>query len=96
MAKLQATTAGHLDHEERQTESRVLQHEGDPAIKEMGRKFSRRVGPAKAGALFAWAQDGASAEELSAIRQSVPGPVLAIMGGLFGRSYRHRVAPVWR
>ena len=96
MAKLQATTVNHLDHEERETESALIQHDGDPAIKEMGKKFSRRVSPPKAGVFFAWVQDGASAEELSAIRESVPGPVLAIMGGLFGRSYRHQVAPVWR
>ena len=96
MAKLQATTVGHLDHEERETELALTQHDGDPAIKEMGKKFSRRVGPAKAGVFFAWVQDGAAAEELSALRQSVPGPVLAIMGGLFGRSYRRQVAPVWR
>ncbi|GAA1949904.1 hypothetical protein GCM10009798_06430 [Nocardioides panacihumi] len=96
MTKLQATAVGHLDHEERETESALIEHDGDPAIKEMGKKFSRRVGPARAGVFFAWVQDGASAEELSALRQSVPGPVLAIMGGLFGRSYRRRVAPVWR
>jgi hypothetical protein len=41
-------------------------------------------------------QDGASADQLSALRQSVPGPVLAIIGGVFGRSYRRQVAPVWR
>jgi hypothetical protein len=96
MAKLQATTVSHLDHEERETESALTQHDGDPAIKEMGKKFSRRVGPAKAGVFFAWVQDGASTEELAALRQSVPGPVLAIIGGLFGRSYRQQVAPVWR
>jgi hypothetical protein len=96
MAKLQATTVGHLDHEERESESALIAHDGDPAIKEMGKKFSRRVGPAKAGVFFAWVQDGASPEELSALRQSVPGPVLAIIGGLFGRSYRRQVAPVWR
>lgn len=96
MARLETTTVGHLDHEERETESALTQHDGDPAIKEMGKKFSRRVGPAKAGVFFAWVQDGASTEELAALRQSVPGPVLAIIGGLFGRSYRQQVAPVWR
>jgi len=96
MAKLQTTTVGHLDHEERETEPALTQHHDDPAVKEMGKKFGRRTGPAKAGVFFAWVQDGASAAELSALRQSVPGPVLAILGGLFGRSYRHQVAPVWR
>jgi len=96
MAKLQTTTVGHLDHEERETEPALTRHHDDPAVKEMGKKFSRRTGPAKAGVFFAWVQDGASAAELSALRQSVPGPVLAILGGLFGRSYRQQVAPVWR
>lgn len=96
MAKLHATAVAHLDHEERETEPALIQHDGDPAVTEMGKKFSRRVGPAKAGVFFAWVQDGASAAELAALRESVPGPVLAIIGGLFGRSYRRTVAPVWR
>lgn len=96
MARLQTTTVGHLDHEERETESALTQHDGDPAVKEMAKKFSRRTGPAKAGAFFAWLQDGASPSELAALRESVPRPVLGIIGGLFGRSYRREVAPVWR
>jgi hemerythrin-like domain-containing protein len=96
MAKLQTTTVSHLDHEESVTESKLAEHHDDPVIKEMGKKFGRRVGPAKAGVFFAWVQEGASAEELAALRHNVPGPVLAIIGGLFGRSYRQQVAPVWR
>jgi hypothetical protein len=96
MAKLQATTVGHLDHEEAETESALTEHDGDSAVKEMGKKFSRRVGPARAGVFFAWVQDGASTAELAALRESVPGPVLAILTGIFGRSYRQQVAPTWR
>lgn len=95
MARLQTTTVSHLDHEEQATESILIRHEGDPVIKEMGRKFSRRTGPAKAGVFFAWVQDGATPEERAALLKSVPGPVLAIIGGLFGRRYRKDVAPVW-
>jgi hypothetical protein len=95
MERLQTTTVTHLDHEEQETEPALAQHEGHPAIKEMARKFSRRAGPAKAGAFFAWMQDGATAEEKVALRASVPGPVLAVIGGLFGRRYRKEVAPVW-
>lgn len=94
MARLETTTVTHLDHEERELEPVLVRHD-DPAIKEMGKKFSRRTGPAKAGVFFAWVQDGASSEEQAALRQSVPGPVLAIFG-LLGRSYRQQVAPVWR
>lgn len=95
MQALQTTTVTHLDHEEQETEAVLAQHEGDPAVKEMGRKFSRRVGPAKAGTFFAWVQDGATPEEQAALRASVPRPVLAVLGGLLGRRYRKEVAPVW-
>lgn len=96
MEKLQTTTVTHLDHEEAETEPALLQHEGDRAMKEMGKKFSRRVGVSKAGTFFTWVQDGATPTERSALRASVPGPVLAIIGGLFGRRYNNEVAPVWR
>ena len=95
MERLRTTTETHLDHEERETETALTQHEGDPALKEMGKKFSRRTGPAKAGVFFAWVQDGATAEERSALAASVPRPVLAVLGGVFGRRYRSEVASVW-
>ena len=86
----------HLDHEEAETEEALTQNEGDPALKEMGKQFSRRSSPAKAGTFFAWMQDGATQEEMSALRANVPGPVLTVLGGLFGRRYRKEVATVWR
>ena len=95
METLQTTTVTHLDHEEQETESALVAHEGDPAMKEMGRKFSRRTGLAKAGIFFAWMEDGATAEEKSALAANVPRPVLAVIGGIFGRRYRKEVAPVW-
>ena len=61
----------------------------------MGKKFSRRAGLGTAGKFFAWMEDGAAAEEKAALRAEVPGPVIAIIGGLFGRRYRKEVAPVW-
>jgi hypothetical protein len=95
MERLQSSTVSHLDHEEQETEAALAQHHGDPALKEMGRKFSRRVGPARAGTFFAWMQDGATAEEKAALAANVPRPVLALIGGIFGRRYRSEVAPVW-
>jgi len=62
----------------------------------MGKQFSRRSSPAKAGTFFAWMQDGATQEEMSALRTNVPGPVLALLSGLFGRRYRKEVATGWR
>jgi hemerythrin-like domain-containing protein len=93
--RLQATTVAHLDHEEQETEPALAQHHGHPAIKEMAKKFSRRSSPARAGVFFAWVQDGATPEQIAALHASVPGPVLAVLGGLFGRRYRKEVAPVW-
>jgi hemerythrin-like domain-containing protein len=96
MEKLQTTTVTHLDHEEAETESVLVQKHDDPALKQMGKQFGRRVGMPQAGTFFTWVQDGATPTEKSALRESVPGPVLAIIGGLFGRRYRKEIAPVWR
>jgi hypothetical protein len=95
MTRLRSTTEAHLDHEEQVTEPAFAQHHSDPAIQEMGKKFSRRAAPPKAGHFFAWVQDGATPAEMDALHESVPRPVLAILGGLFGRRYRKEIAPVW-
>lgn len=95
MGRLQTTTVAHLDHEEQAIEGRLLEDHDHPAVKEMGRKFSRRSGLPEAGVFFAWMQDGATSDERAALRESVPAPVLAVLGGLFGRRYRREVAPVW-
>ena len=95
VARLEEVTTVHLDHEETLTEPAFAEHQGHAALEEMGKKFSRRSGPAKAGAFFAWVQDGAGPEELAAFRAQVPGPVVAVLAGLFGRRYRREVAPVW-
>jgi hemerythrin-like domain-containing protein len=95
MESLETTTVAHLDHEEQETEAALARHHDDPAMKEMGKKFSRRVGVGRAGVFFAWMQDGANAEERSALADNVPRPVVAIFGVLFGRPYRKDIAPVW-
>jgi hemerythrin-like domain-containing protein len=95
MAKLETTTATHLDHEEQETESILASNADHPAYKQMAKQFSRRSGPPVAGTFFAWMDDGATAEEKAALRENVPGPVLRIIGGIFGRKYRKEVAPVW-
>jgi hypothetical protein len=60
----------------------------------MGKAFAK-VSPARGGRFFAWVLDGASPEERAAVTGTVPGPVLKILTGLFGRGYRKSVAPVW-
>jgi hemerythrin-like domain-containing protein len=93
--KLQTVAVEHLDHEEAELEPIYLSKRDDPAIKAMGREFGK-ISPPVAGTFFAWVSDGATPEELASIKKNVPGPVLAIIGGIFGRKYRREVASVWR
>ena len=92
---LQTVTVQHLDHEEAEIEPVYLAKKDTAEIKEMGRKFSK-TSPSRGGRFFAWISDGADADELATINGSVPAPVRAIIGGIFGRGYRRDVAPVWR
>lgn len=92
---LQLATTTHLDHEEQEIEQIYLDKKDTPEIKAMGRAFGK-VSPARGGRFFEWVLDGATPEEQSAIKGTVPGPVLAIIGGVFGRRYRKEIAPVWR
>ena len=96
VASLQAVMETHMTHEEAEIEPVFLANEGSEPLKEMGRKFGRERSPMAAGRFFAWVSDGASPEETAAIKEQVPGPVLLLIGGLFGRGYRREVAPVWR
>ncbi|MEV0789564.1 hemerythrin domain-containing protein [Kribbella sp. NPDC050459] len=93
--ELQRVTVEHLEHEEAEIEPVYLANEGSPEMKAMGREFAK-VGPAQGGTFFAWALDGATPAESAAITGTVPKPVLAVIAGVFGRSYRKTVAPTWR
>jgi len=95
MANLSAVATEHLDHEEADLEPLYLTKKDTPEIKAMNRKFAR-VSPPVAGTFFAWLQDGATSDEWASVRQTIPGPVLAMLGVLFGRTYRHSIAPTWR
>jgi hypothetical protein len=92
---LRAVTVQHLDHEEAEIEPVYVGKADTDELKEMGKKFSRDVGPKQAGTFFAWLLDGASDAERETLRSSLPGPVLAILTGLFGRRYKRDVASVW-
>jgi hypothetical protein len=96
VATLRATTIGHLDHEEAELEPFFLEHAHTPQMKAMGRAFGREYTPPEAGKYFAWLQDGASGDELAGLRQNVPGPVVAIIGRVFGGKYRRTIAPAWQ
>ena len=95
VSALQAATLEHLDHEEAVLEPVYQDNRDAPAIKAMGRQFAKEK-PTVAGPFFAWVLDGATPQEQAGIEGNVPRPVLALVGGLFGRGYRREVAPVWR
>ena len=92
--ELRAVTVAHLDHEEAEVEQVYLDNEDHPAIVQMGKTFAK-VSPARGGRFFAWLLDGASPDERAAISSTVPGPVLKVLVGVFGRGYRREVVPVW-
>ena len=92
---LKAVTVQHLDHEEDELEAVYLAERDTAQIKAMGRAFGR-VSPTTGGQFFAWVLDGASSDERHAVYRDVPGPVISIIGGIFGRSYRKTVASVWK
>jgi len=92
---LRTVTVRHLDHEEAEIEPVYLDKAETEEIKEMGKKFSRDASPKQAGVFFAWLLDGASDAEREMVRGSIPGPVIAILTGLFGRQYKREVASVW-
>jgi len=95
VARLQEVTVSHFDHEEAELEPIFLANRDAPEIKEMGRKFGK-VSPARGGRFFSWVLDGASDDEKAAVTRDVPGPVITIIGGIFGMGYRRRIAPVWK
>jgi len=94
MSNLQTVATEHLDHEEAELEPIYLTKGDDPAIKAMGRQFGK-VSPPVAGTFFAWVTNGATPDEVAAIKENVPGPVLTIITGVFGRKYRREIAPTW-
>jgi hemerythrin-like domain-containing protein len=93
--ELQTVTVRHLDHEEAEIEPVYLTNKDTAEIKAMGRKFGQ-VSPSRGGRFFAWVTDGAGPDELAAITGNVPRPVLAVINGVFGRTYRKTIAPTWR
>ncbi|WP_371404815.1 hemerythrin domain-containing protein [Kribbella sp. NBC_00662] len=95
MQELQRVTVVHLEHEEAEIEPVYLAKQDSPEIKAMGREFAK-VGPVQGGTFFAWALDGATPEESEAITHTVPKPVLTVIAGLFGRTYRKSIAPTWQ
>lgn len=85
----------HLEHEERDVEPLIEQHRTTPGFKD-AEKAVRHTRLSRAGDFLAWVQNGASARERRALTQTIPAPVVMIIGAVFGRGYRRDVAPVWK
>lgn len=96
VATLRTTTTGHLDHEEAELEPFWLENAQTPEVKALRLAFARELLPPLGGTFFAWVQDGASDDEVTGLRQNVPGPVVAIIDRIFGGRYRRTIAPAWR
>ena len=92
---LQAAAVKHLDHEEAELEPVYLSQKDSAEMRAMGKEFAK-VSPSRGGRFFAWVTDGATEREKQAVTANVPGPVLAVIGGIFGRGYRKNISPVWR
>jgi hypothetical protein len=93
--RLKDVTVAHLDHEEAEIEGIYLAKRDTAELKAMGKAFGK-VSPARGGRFFAWLLDGASPDERAAVTREVPRPVVAVIGGIFGRGYRKNVAAVWK
>jgi hemerythrin-like domain-containing protein len=85
----------HLTHEEKDLEPVMIPHFGSPEWKEVEKKITRQP-PRVAGRFFAWVTDGMSDEHRAYFKSEVPAPVVLILGGLFGRTYKREVASVWQ
>jgi hypothetical protein len=93
--KLQAVTTQHFDHEESETEDVLIAKRDTAEIEAMHKAFAK-MSPPRGGRFLAWMLDGASPDERGTVTRNVPGPVISIIGGIFGRGYRKNVAPVWK
>ena len=87
----------HLDHEEADDRAALRRRSTDhPAIKEMGKKFSRRPGH-REGRRRSWPgwRTAPPPRRRPGCAATSPGRWSTIIGGLFGRGYRKEIAPVW-
>lgn len=96
MTRLQEVTVSHFEHEETEMEPISSAHRDAPEVHEIAKKFGKRLTPTKGGRFIAWVLDGASVDERAAVTREIPGPVVKIIGGIFGMPYRRRIAPVWK
>jgi hypothetical protein len=88
-------THRHLVHEETEVVPVIVERQDTPEWKAV-EKALRKGSPAFTGEMFAWLQDGGSAEVQAALAATVPAPVRFVFSRFFGRRFHREVAPVWR
>ncbi len=93
--ELQTVLDLHLTHEERDLEPWAATQLDTPQLKEASAAV-RKAHKGSAGTFMAWLLDGADADAETALRQTIPAPVLAVMTRFPGRHYRKQIATVWR
>ena len=94
-ARAESVINGHLEHEERDVEAPMGDLENDEEFKELSKKL-RPASIVDAANALAWMQDGAGERERTALRATIPGPVVTVLTTLLARRYKREVAPVWR
>ncbi|TFV85645.1 hemerythrin domain-containing protein [Blastococcus sp. CT_GayMR16] len=93
--RTQVVVEHHLTHEETGLEPVLVPRLESPEWKAVEKKLSRQS-PGVAGRFFAWLTDGMSDEHRAFLKQTVPTPVVVVLGKVFGRRYNREVAPVWK
>ena len=94
VSTLRSVLEEHLEHEERDLEPFAAAQLGTAPM-QSAMKAVRKAHKGNAGTFAAWLQDGADADAVSALRRTVPPPVLFVMTKIGGRDYHRRIAPVW-
>jgi hemerythrin-like domain-containing protein len=95
IAELQVVLDEHLKHEERDLEPWSATQMKKPELK-AAQGAVRKAHKGGAGTFAAWLQDGASSDDIAALKHEIPGPVLAVMTRFPGRRYRKNIAPIWK
>jgi hypothetical protein len=95
VSRAEVVINGHLEHEERDVEAPMGNLEDDPEFKELAKKL-RPASIVDAANALAWMQDGAGERERTALRSTIPGPVVTVLTKVLARRYNREVAPVWR
>jgi hemerythrin-like domain-containing protein len=95
VAKAEEVVRHHFHHEEAQLEPLMEPYVATPEFKAAEKQMRGRMSAKQGGWFFAWLQDGAGPEELDALHQMIPAPVLFMLSKVLGRGYQKDLASLW-